>query len=231
MDSSKETRWQQRFENFSRAFSLLNEAAGRGNLSDLEAEGMVQRFEYTFELAWKTMKDYLESKGITRTYPRDVIKAAFETGLVDDGETWVEMLERRNEAAHTDNKERFERVTGAIRTRFLAALTALVSRLDRERSSFGLTSGTLEQIRAVLHAEPRVTRAVVFGSRSMGTHKIGSDIDLCVFGPLLDSEALTGLTRELNDRSSTPYRIDVVHYETIDSEPLRLHIDRFGVGL
>ncbi|MFP4212159.1 MAG: HI0074 family nucleotidyltransferase substrate-binding subunit [Alkalispirochaeta sp.] len=118
MTSSKETRRQQRFDNLERAFSLLTDAAGRRKLSDLEAEGMVQRFEYTFELAWKTAKDYLESRGVSVTYPRDVIKTAVQSGLIPaQGDTWMEMLDRRNEAAHTYDRERFEAITSDIRNR------------------------------------------------------------------------------------------------------------------
>jgi nucleotidyltransferase substrate binding protein (TIGR01987 family) len=92
-DYLKDTRWKQRFANFSNAFKLLSEARENiKNLSALEKEGLVQRFESTFELAWKTLKDYLESKGVELKYPRDVIKESFRNELLDDGELWLEML-------------------------------------------------------------------------------------------------------------------------------------------
>ncbi len=77
-----DSRWKQRFENFSRAFRLLKTALEERSLdefSDLEQEGLVQRFEFTFELAWKTMKDYLEDSGfqITPVTPKTVIKEAY----------------------------------------------------------------------------------------------------------------------------------------------------------
>ena len=80
---STDTRWQQRFDNLLKAFHLLQDAATAENLSALESEGLIQRFEYTFELSWKTLKHYLESKGVTVQFPRDVIKEAFRAGLID----------------------------------------------------------------------------------------------------------------------------------------------------
>lgn len=74
----KEIRWKQRFENLTKAYNQLHAAMERiDQLSTLEKDGLIQRFEYTFELAWKTMKDYLESQEVTAGFPRDVIKAAF----------------------------------------------------------------------------------------------------------------------------------------------------------
>ena len=67
------------------------EAVADPDLNRLEKEGLIQRFEYTFELAWKTLKDYLEGKGVEALYPRDVIKEAFRSGLVTDGDVWMEM--------------------------------------------------------------------------------------------------------------------------------------------
>lgn len=128
----KETRWRQRFENLSKAFSLLAEAAEATELSRLEQEGLIQRFEYTFELAWKTAKDYLEAQGIAATYPRDVLKQAFQSGLVRDGETWLDMLESRNMLAHTYDEARFNEAVERVRERFFPAIRDLVDRLQAE---------------------------------------------------------------------------------------------------
>ncbi len=80
-DMSKEERWRQRFRNLLKAYTLFQEAATAGRLSVLESEGRIHRFEYTFELAWKTLKDYLEAQGVSATFPREVIKAAFQESL------------------------------------------------------------------------------------------------------------------------------------------------------
>ena len=82
MNSNEDIRWIQRFQNFDRAFLLLRSALeerGLELMSELENEGLIQRFEYSYELAWKTMKDYLEEQGtiINPVTPRNVIKEAF----------------------------------------------------------------------------------------------------------------------------------------------------------
>lgn len=129
---SKENRWKQRFENLAKAFSLLEEAATAENLSALESEGLIQRFEYTFELCWKTLKDYLESKGIAVQFPRDVLKEAFHAGIIADGEVWIEMLEKRNTLAHTYNETQFKDSVSAVRDRFYPRIRRLVDRLKEE---------------------------------------------------------------------------------------------------
>ena len=131
--NKKATRWRQRLENLSKAYSLLSEAAGSQELSRLEQEGLIKRFEYTFELAWKTAKDYLEAKGLSVTYPRDVLKQAFQSGLVRDGEAWLEMLESRNTLAHTYDEARFNEAVERVRERFFPAIRELVDRLRAEQ--------------------------------------------------------------------------------------------------
>ena len=120
-------RWEYRFDNYKRAFILLREAMEKETLSQLEQEGVIQRFEYTMELAWKTMRDYLESQNVVfdQITPRAVIRQAFEAGLVKDGETWQNALDARNKMSHTYNFETFEKVIADIRQHYLAALDAL----------------------------------------------------------------------------------------------------------
>lgn len=131
-------RWRYRFRNFSRAYSLLREAAEDDpkNLSDLEREGLVQRFEYTFELAWKTMKDRLDYDGMKvepRPTPRNVIRTAFETGMIDDGQAWIDMLTDRNAMSHEYDLEAFEAVAARVHRRYLGLFEELVMLLARER--------------------------------------------------------------------------------------------------
>lgn len=118
-------RWKQRFDNFERAFILLRSAFDKeGEFSDLEKEGVIQRFEYTFELAWKTLKDYLEFSGIVieETTPRKVIKQAFESKIINDGEQWINMLVRRNLLSHTYNQEIFDSSIELIKKDYLSLL-------------------------------------------------------------------------------------------------------------
>ena len=122
-------RWKQRFQNFDRGVVLLREPIERGiqTLSDLEKEGMVQRFEFALELSWKTLKDYLEYQGqvIKPTTPRNVIKEAFAAKILPDGQVWIDMLNHRNPLSHTYDSATFEQAVIAIRDRYHPAIEAL----------------------------------------------------------------------------------------------------------
>ena len=121
-----DVRWKQRFENFERAFGLLQEAFAQScaEMSDLEKEGAIQRFEYTFELAWKTLKDYLVYSGVVfdQITPRSVIKQAFAAKIIQDGQTWIEMLDQRNLMSHTYDDESFRIAFDSISRSYLAAI-------------------------------------------------------------------------------------------------------------
>ncbi len=126
---SPDIRWKQRFQNFDRGFVLLREALERKPeaLSMLEKEGVIQRFEYTFELAWKTLKDYLEEGGliISPLTPRQVIKEAFAAKVISEGEVWVNMLDHRNLLSHTYDSAVFEQAVEAIAGRYLPAMAKM----------------------------------------------------------------------------------------------------------
>jgi nucleotidyltransferase substrate binding protein (TIGR01987 family) len=126
---SEDIRWKQRLQNFDRAFVLLREALERkpDALSMLEKEGVIQRFEYTFELAWKTLKDYLEEGGlvISPVTPRQVIKDAFAAKVISDGEDWIKMLDTRNLLSHSYDFSVFEKAVVAIARRYLPAMEKL----------------------------------------------------------------------------------------------------------
>ena len=86
---------EQRFANFKKATAQLTEFTEKDELNKFEVQGLIQCFEYTFELAWKTMKDYLELEGFNVKSPRATIKTAFQTELIDDGHVWIDALEKR----------------------------------------------------------------------------------------------------------------------------------------
>ncbi len=98
-------RWKQRFNNFNKAFQRLADAVELSQLrelSDLEQQGLIQSFEFTHELAWNVLKDYLEEKGIVGLIgSKDATRSAFKNGLIDDGESWMKMIEDRNKTSHT----------------------------------------------------------------------------------------------------------------------------------
>ncbi len=126
---SEDIRWKQRFHNFDRAFVLLREALEQKPeaLSMLEKEGVIRRFEYTFELAWKTLEDYLEEGGlvISPVTPRQVIKDAFAAKVISDGQVWINMLDNRNLLSHNYDLSVFERAVNAIAKHYLPAMEKL----------------------------------------------------------------------------------------------------------
>lgn len=126
---NNDIRWKQRFQNFERGVVLLREALARGPgaLSALEKEGVIQRFEYTFELAWKTIKDFLDAGGliISPVTPRQVIKEAFAAKVLADGQAWIDMLDHRNLLLHTYDFSVFENAVDAIAARYMPAMETL----------------------------------------------------------------------------------------------------------
>ena len=119
-------RWKQRFNNFNRAFLLLREAMENdlATLSQLEKEGIIQRFEYTFELAWKVLKDKMENDGIVldQISPKAVIRQAYIAKFIDDPETWLKMIGDRNLMSHTYDFVKFEAVIQSIADDYLPML-------------------------------------------------------------------------------------------------------------
>ena len=102
-------RWKQRLQNYKKALRTMESAvelAAARELSDLEKQGVIQGFEFTFELAWNLMKDYLEEQGITEIIgSKNAIRQAFNKGLIEDGQIWMEMIESRNASSHSYDEE------------------------------------------------------------------------------------------------------------------------------
>lgn len=99
-------RWIQRFENFNKALAQLSKFIEKGELNELEMQGIIQSFEYTYELAWNVMKDFLKEKGNQNIFgSRDAITESYKLGLIADGEGWMNMFKDRNQTSHTYNEE------------------------------------------------------------------------------------------------------------------------------
>jgi nucleotidyltransferase substrate binding protein (TIGR01987 family) len=131
-------RWVLRFENFARAFLLLREGIEilqEPNVPDIVREGVVQRFEYTWELAWKTLKDYLVFKKVTldKVTAAEVIRTAFEAGYINDGQDWMDALDARNKMSHVYSQEAFKAVIGDIEHRYFKLFDDLHDMLLEER--------------------------------------------------------------------------------------------------
>lgn len=103
-----DVRWQQRFDNFCKAFKQLEAAVSLYNarsLSEIETQGLIKVYEFTLGLAWNLLKDYLESTGMTGIIgSKNAIRQAFKNGLLEDGQPWLDMVEDRNIVSHTYNE-------------------------------------------------------------------------------------------------------------------------------
>jgi nucleotidyltransferase substrate binding protein (TIGR01987 family) len=136
---NQDLRWIQRFDNFKRAFARLAAAAAQAKaqkLSELEEQGLIQAFECTHELAWNTLKDFLEAYGTTvRIYgSRDATREAFAADLIKNGEAWMMMIEHRNESSHTYNQKIADDIAAAILTRYVTEFEEFQRRfLELER--------------------------------------------------------------------------------------------------
>ncbi len=115
-------RWKQRFQNFEKAYFFFTATVEKESYSPIEAGGLVQAFEFTFELGWKTIKDYLYEQGIETQFPREAIKEAFNTQIIADGHTWIHMLEKRNELSHTYNENVAKQAVEIIKHRYYPAI-------------------------------------------------------------------------------------------------------------
>lgn len=114
----QDIRWIQRLSNYKRARQRLTDAvalAATRELTDLEKQGLIQAFEFVFELAWNLMKDYFVYQGNPDiTGSRDAIRTAFKAGLINDGEGWMEMIKSRNQSSHTYNESVANEICGKI---------------------------------------------------------------------------------------------------------------------
>ena len=120
-----ELRWQQRFQNFSRSFLLLEQCTELENPSVIERAGMIQFFEVAFEQSWKVLKDFLEEEGFTVKSPRDAIKTAFQYGFIKHADVWIEALKDRNLTTHTYDEETAKRIENNIKQRYYPILKSL----------------------------------------------------------------------------------------------------------
>lgn len=124
--NKKTIRWQQRYNNLDKAFKQLERNISIEVPNDTEKQGIIQSFEFTFELSWKTLKDYLESEGIMAATPREVLKQAFHVGFIKDGDAWIDMLEQRNLMSHTYDEKNAELALSLIKNNYFKNIQELM---------------------------------------------------------------------------------------------------------
>lgn len=125
----QDIRWKQRFHNYTKAFQALTEAvelSQHRSLTALEQQGLIQSFEFTHELAWKMLKDYLEYQGISNVVgSRDASRFAFQNALTIDREVWMQMIVARNQTSHTCNIKIAQAIVDSILSQFYPAFNQL----------------------------------------------------------------------------------------------------------
>ncbi|MBE0483766.1 MAG: nucleotidyltransferase substrate binding protein [Bacterioplanes sp.] len=131
---SQDIRWQQRFANYRKALAQLTaatELAAQRSLSDLEKQGLIQAFEYTHELAWNCLKDFLTHRGQQNIYgSRDATRKAFELGLISEGAVWMDMIASRNRTSHTYNQATADAIANAITQQYQPQFMALADKMQ-----------------------------------------------------------------------------------------------------
>ena len=117
-------RWTQRFKHFEQAYAQLEKAVALSRkrpLSELEEQGIIQAFEYTHELAWNVLKDFLEEQGVRDLYgSKDSSREAFKRGLIENGDAWMDMIQSRNLTSHTYNRDIAQQIVQAILEKYYA---------------------------------------------------------------------------------------------------------------
>ena len=131
---AEDIRWQQRFANYQLALQQLDTFFEPPALNDREQQGLIKAFEYTFELAWNSLRDLLRSQGnSTLLGSRDTLRVAFRLGLIEDGETWMLMIQDRNLTSHTYNRSTAEAIAANIVDRYLPCFKDLHARLQQRQ--------------------------------------------------------------------------------------------------
>lgn len=128
--SDKDIRWIQRLNHFNKALSQLTKFIEKEELNELEQQGLIQSFEYTYELAWNMLRDYFENQGETGIYgSRDTFRLAFRRGLIEDGETWMDMIKSRTLTSHTYNPDVAQDIADRILHRYFLEFQTLRTRM------------------------------------------------------------------------------------------------------
>lgn len=133
-----EIRWKQRFDNLNRALAQLQSALEAHQAmpeNELIVIALIKAYEFSFELSWKTLKDLLAWNGVDARLPREVLKQAFATGLIDEGQIWIDMLEQRNLMAHTYDQARALQAAELITSHYWPQLQRLQKALEERRES------------------------------------------------------------------------------------------------
>ncbi len=129
-------RWNEKLGDLDKAINRLKEAIDESNInpnSSTLKDGVIQRFEFTYQLCWKLMKHFLEMEGIEEAKsPRSTFREAFQYGLIEDGDLWIDMLKDRNLTSHVYDEDVSIEIYNKIKHRYFEALSNMKDTLERK---------------------------------------------------------------------------------------------------
>jgi nucleotidyltransferase substrate binding protein (TIGR01987 family) len=228
--NQKNILWQQGFLNLQKSYAHLKLGVQKEGLSEIEQAGLIQFFEITFELAWKTLKDFLDFEGVVAASPREVLKQAYAFQYLEQGDVWLEALEKRNLMTHTYQEEVAAFAVSLIKSKFSHLFQSLIDFLSQkcEKSEFfGMDLSHYLSLLQFFVSHPSIQSVTVFGSRAMGNFKPQSDVDLCLSGSI-STEELASYKYHLNEKLSMPYFFDVILDSDHVEMSLKNHIQTCG---
>jgi nucleotidyltransferase substrate binding protein (TIGR01987 family) len=127
----QDIRWKQRLDKYQKAVRQLTKFIEKGELNELEEQGMIKAFEYTYELAWKMIKDYYEEQGeVNIQGSRDALRLAFQRGIIKDGDNWMKMIKSRIATVHTYNEEVARQIIQDIRNLYFQLFIELQTKMQ-----------------------------------------------------------------------------------------------------
>jgi nucleotidyltransferase substrate binding protein (TIGR01987 family) len=127
----QDIRWKQRLDNYQKAVRQLTKFIEKGELNELEEQGMIKAFEYTYELAWKMIKDYYEEQGeVNIQGSRDALRLAFQREIIKDGDNWMKMIKSRIATVHTYNEEVAKQIIQDIRNLYFQLFVELQTKMQ-----------------------------------------------------------------------------------------------------
>ena len=135
---AKDIRWHQCFQNYMKALRQMGRFFQQDQLNELEEQGLIKAFEYTYELSWHVLRDYMQYQGNTQLHgSRDTFREAFNLGLISEGERWMQMLQDRNLTVHTYNQETAQKIVDNIRQSYFSMFLQLQETLAFLRDKEG----------------------------------------------------------------------------------------------
>jgi nucleotidyltransferase substrate binding protein (TIGR01987 family) len=134
-EKNQDIRWQQRYNNFEKAFNQLQRFLETESLNEMEKQGLIKAFEYTYELAWKTLNDLLKDKGYDDVIgPKPTIQQGFQVGYISDGKAWIRMHKSRNLTSHTYDEATAENIIENIRQDYASLFKELKNQFEKEKA-------------------------------------------------------------------------------------------------